>query len=105
MFNAKCSEVPNVGLDLKINLFDNNQDWYFEIDQADLMISGEAFGDSSEKCYLAVMNNNLKSEEKNSWYIGNILLQDYYVVFDASSRDANATHDNLRIGLGKIADY
>lgn len=49
------------------------------------MISGKVFGDTEDKCYLAVMNNNKEQERDNAWFIGNILLQDYYVVFDATS--------------------
>lgn len=70
---------------MNINLFDSKQDWFFKIPQKDLMISGKVFGDTEDKCYLAVMNNNKEQERDNAWFIGNILLQDYYVVFDATS--------------------
>ena len=67
------------------------------------MISGSAFADNDNRCYLAVMNNNKDLERHNAWYIGNILLQDYYVVFDATSRDVNSTNQNLRIGFSQMA--
>ena len=88
-----------------VNLFDGfastKKEWFFRVKQRDLMISGSAFGDEEDTCYLAVMNNNIVNEKHNVWYVGNILLQEYYIVFDASARDPNSTHKNLRIGFAK----
>lgn len=85
VFEKPCKDVPDKNLDLKVNIYDSNQEWFFTVPQKDLMISGKVFGDSDDKCYLAVMNNNKEQESHNAWFIGNILLQDYYVVFDATN--------------------
>lgn len=55
---------------------------------AKLHISGHNFGDLAETCYIPVFHHGLVKEQDSDAeklvLIGNIFMQDYYVVYDMS---------------------
>ena len=63
----------------------------------DMLIDGARIGKTAGYCYLAVF----KSEEVDTWYFGNMMMEDYYVVFDATSADEN-NQDYIMFGIAEI---
>jgi len=49
------------------------------------LANGTLFGDSAFTCYFPVFRSNLT--DQNTWYLGNVLLEKYYTVFDATPLD------------------
>lgn len=63
----------------------------------DMLIDGSFIGKTAGSCYLAVF----KSEEVDTWYYGNLMMEDYYTVFDATSADEN-NQDYIMFGIAEI---
>jgi hypothetical protein len=52
------------------------------------MIPGTVFGDTSDTCYLPVFRSVGGSQD--TWYIGNLFLQYFYLVFDMTPYDEHS---------------
>ena len=50
-----------------------------------MFISGAELGDDPNHCYLAVFKS--QTQQINTWYLGNVFMRDYYVVFDMTPKD------------------
>lgn len=55
-------------------------------------------GESREKCFIGVF----KSTEilQDTWYMGNLIMKEYYAVFDASPADEFGEHF-IQFGIAK----
>lgn len=60
-----------------------------------LLISGTNLGDTAETCYFAIFGSEITNP---SWFVGNILLQSYYLVLDASPLDEGKNY--IQVGIG-----
>lgn len=58
-------------------------------------------GGLSTQCYLGIFQS--KEIEQDTWYLGNILMEDYYVVYDATPADEQGL-DYIQLGLARSVD-
>lgn len=66
----------------------------------DLLIDGKYIGETAGECFLAVF----KSEDVDTWYFGNMVMKNYYSVFDATAADENK-EDYIVFGIAeKVTD-
>lgn len=93
-----CDQVPDRGLDLIVRIFDSEKSYDLKIRQKNLLVSGEHFGDGNDKCHLAVMKS--KNINQNMWFMGNLMIQEYYVFFDATPLDEHGQH-YVQVGIGR----
>ena len=61
------------------------------------MISGTEVGDSADTCYFAFFKYEITSD--SNWYFGNIFMQKYYTIYDASTSNLGY----IQLGLGIAA--
>jgi hypothetical protein len=50
-----------------------------------MLIDGMNFGDGSKVCHLPIVVSEVNRE--NTWFMGNLMMVDYYYFFDASTVD------------------
>ena len=64
----------------------------------EILIPGNLLGETKDKCFLGVF----KSTETNqdTWYMGNQIIKDYYIVFDASPADEH-NHHFIQMGIAE----
>ena len=91
-----CDTVFDGGQSIIIRLSDTKNNFAdVHINSENLLEPGELYGDSNETCYLSVFSNPNGPQE--NWYLGTSVMENYYVVYDATPKDNN---QNLRVGLG-----
>jgi len=81
-YDYSCDKVKIGDKKLYIQVFSsaaNRMQYNLEFDSKRLLIPGTEVGDSENTCYLAVFGQNAKQD---AWYFGNVILSDYYLVFD-----------------------
>lgn len=51
-----------------------------------MMVEGKHFNDFPDTCYVPIFNHGLTrtDKDKQTIYVGNVFMQDYYVVYDMS---------------------
>ena len=105
-FKYSCPTVikNHFSWNMTIDLFDEKNSTAFQIFVSeDALINGTAFGDTQFTCYMPVFRSNLK--DQYTWYLGNVVLQQYYLVFDMTPYDEHSL-DYIQIGIGpKNASY
>ena len=52
------------------------------MDLRKLMISGTPLGGTANQCYFAIFSSS--EIEQDTWYLGNIIMEDHYIVYDAT---------------------
>jgi len=52
------------------------------MDLSKLMIPGHHLGGTSNQCYFGIFSS--KEIEQDTWYLGNIIMEDHYIVYDAT---------------------
>ena len=62
----------------------------YNVNENDMFISGQELGDTSNTCYLAVFKS--QTLQTNTWYVGNVFMRDYYVVYDLTPRERGQTY-------------
>jgi hypothetical protein len=72
-------------MNLGIRIQDFNTDHTYVVSEADMFISGAELGDDPNHCYLAVFKS--QTQQINTWYLGNVFMRDYYVVYDMTPKD------------------
>ncbi len=55
------------------------------MDLENLFISGSKLGDTDLTCYLPIFKAS--DDNLDTWILGNLIMQDYYVVFDMTPFD------------------
>ena len=89
-FNKACFEFEDLSLtplSLFVNDLYGNQE-IISIPQKALLVEGLAFGDMETTCYIPVFQNK---DDIDNVYIGQIMFDEYYVVFDQTpSTERNA---------------
>jgi hypothetical protein len=53
-------------------------------------VSGTEFNDVEDSCYIAIFKNTGALNDglaPKTWYVGNIFMKEYYVVFDMTPKD------------------
>jgi hypothetical protein len=66
-------------------------------------VPGTEFNDVEDSCYLAIFKNTGAVNSgvgANSWYVGNIFMKEYYVVYDMTPRDER-NEDFIQVGIGR----
>merc|ERR1711998_152620 len=64
----------------------------------DVLVTGTAFGDSPNTCYLSIFKS--KKADQTTWYLGNLFMTEYYVVYDATPKDERG-ENYIQMGLGR----
>jgi len=62
----------------------------------DMLLDGPLIGEDSGTCFFGVF----KSEAADTWYMGNQMMKDYYVTFDATAADER-NEDYITFGIAK----
>lgn len=76
-----CSEVPDLGIDLRLTINDGTESYMYFIPQMSMMIPGDELGlTGSPSCHMAIRKNIIPDD--NRVYIGNIFLKNYYTYLD-----------------------
>lgn len=52
---------------------DNNVETVWTIEQKNLLIDGTIFGDSPDRCHVAIMKNHPGTADLTKWYVGNLM--------------------------------
>lgn len=102
-FEKRCSDVDQ-SKDLRVQVFSLNPRviYNFKFSSDRMLIPGSEVGDSDDKCYLAVFGQD--EAKQDAWYIGNVILSDYYVVFDMENyalTENNDAPESIQIGIAK----
>ena len=78
-----------------------NGEFTYEVKTEHMLTSGIHFGGTDDQCVIPVFNHGLQDErDKNTVFIGNTFMQEYYVVYDMSTLDGQDL-DYIQIGLAK----
>jgi hypothetical protein len=72
-----------------------------DMDQRNLLVPGNHMGGTSNQCYFAIFES--KEIEQDQWYFGNILMEDYYIVYDSTPADERG-EDFVQLGIAKSID-
>jgi hypothetical protein len=88
-WDKPCSEIKakKAPMNFGFTLRDMGQtDYTYWVQEKDMFISGSEVGDDANHCYLAVFKS--QTLQSSTWYIGNIFMRDYYVVYDMTPKDS-----------------
>ena len=98
-FVNRCAHVTEQWQDFTIQIYDSiNTSPEFKIPEQDMLVSGETFADEVDTCYIGIFPNG-NSKILQSWYVGNLFMKSYYMVYDLSTFDEHG-EDYLQIGIG-----
>ena len=87
--------------DLYLSIGDSSHVAYtIQVDFNKLLINGDRLGDVHTKCYLGVFKST--EIQKDTWHMGNAIMDDYYAVFDLTPADERK-QDYIQFGIGKKA--
>ncbi len=99
-FEQQCSDVNFATWYLKFSLFDDVTGNTYSIPVTkNYMISGDQLGDSANTCYLPVFKSDQGAQD--TWFVGNLFLNYFYIVFDMSPFDEQAK-DYIQVGVAPI---
>ena len=71
------------------------------IDSSETLISGTELGFSANRCYLPVFQSASSNPHSNNWYLGNIFMKNYNIIFDMSPLEENKGY--LQVGFARNA--
>ena len=69
-----------------------------KVDFDKLLIPGDRLGDTHTKCYLGIFKST--EIDKDTWHMGNAIMDDYYAVFDVTPADER-NQNYIQFGIGK----
>lgn len=69
-----------------------------------MLIPGNKLGDTINTCYIGIFKSS--EIKQDTWYIGNVVMKDYYAVFDLTPADdeAGGKADFIQFGIGMKLD-
>ena len=86
-FKMPCSEVTAKAIEFSFRVYDLGESYQYQIPFSEMYVSGARFGDEKgdDACYIPVFNHGQQGDvESNLVMIGNVFMQKYYFVYDAS---------------------
>ena len=102
-FANSCDHVRNF-VQMKPQKFElgdsNTGSFTVTMDLSKLLIPGQNVGGKIGQCYIGMFSS--KSIEMDTWYIGNIVMEEYYVVYDATP--AEQGQDWIQLGIAPSVD-
>ena len=99
-FDVPCKKVPKKKIEFAIRLYDAERALYFNINWKYMYLGGEHFGGNNDECYIPVFSNRRQRDsDVDLVYVGNMFMQSYYMVFDASTLDKGLNYVQVGIGL------
>jgi len=98
-FKKACSSVEDHGYGIKLMIGPSDAEYEVDIPLRDLMITGNLVGASDDSCYIPIFQS--VNTEDDVWYLGNLFMNNYYVVYDQSPALGDHPQDHLRVGLAK----
>lgn len=81
---------------MKIRIYDTEAATEYHVDGKDLLIPAKNFGDSANHCYVGVFRS-MKADQQ-TWYLGNLFMKDYYIVYDMTPYDER-NENYIQIGI------
>ena len=85
-FEQPCSNVTIDKWYLSFALFDDSIGFTYGLpSDFNFLVNGDLMGDSASTCYLPVFKNSQSNQR--IWYIGNIVMNYFYMVFDMTPLD------------------
>jgi len=96
-FNKNCNHVVDHNYNINLSVGPVGEAFEIDVKLRQLMISGNLVGDSSDSCYIPIFKS--ENTEKDVWYLGNLFMNNYYMVFDQTPADRG--EDYLQIGFAK----
>lgn len=94
-FPVKCESVSNNLNNLTVSVGRENQTFTFTMSIYDLLLSGTEFGHGGDSCYIPIFES--PNTQGDTWYLGNLFMHRYYVVFDQTPADNG--EDYLKVGF------
>ena len=70
------------------------------MDLSKLMIPGHHLGGTSNQCYFGIFSS--KEIEQDTWYLGNIIMEDHYIVYDATPAEQGESY--VQMGIARSVD-
>jgi len=102
-FNKRCSDVDGSAIrekQMQVGIFyPGRRAFYLKIEGDKLFIPGDEVGMPADRCVLSVFRQT--RGRKDAWYLGNIVLADYYIVFDLTPQ-AEYGQDFIQVGFAPI---
>ena len=84
---------------LQFTLYDDQSNNDYVLPSSNyFMVEGSVFGDSDDSCFIPVF----KSPDQNVWYIGNLVMNYFYLVFDMTPFDEHGK-DYIQVGVAPIS--
>lgn len=68
-----------------LRLGDDSIKFDVDLDFSKILVPGVHMGGKPDQCYIGIFQS--KEIEQDTWYLGNILMEDIYVVYDATPAD------------------
>jgi hypothetical protein len=101
--NQPCSKVDIGTWFFQFTLFDNYTNNFYALPSSKyFMINGDILGDSADTCYLPVFSHITDDpKEKTRWYVGNLIMNYFYLVFDMTPFDEQGKL-YIQVGVGPI---
>jgi len=101
-FPVSCAQAASYTRELRFQIQDSDAQTYdLTMDIRDTYVDGTKFGDKENTCYFGVFNHGRMESNENgpmsSVIIGNSILHQYYIVYDASTLDSGY----LQVGVAK----
>jgi hypothetical protein len=93
--------------DFQFRVFDVLKSYDFKVKTERMMIDGSKFSDMPDTCYIPIFYSGVDSTEqdKNTIWVGNVFMQNYYVVYDMSNYVEETGAGYLQVGIGNQATY
>lgn len=96
-FQSPCPGNPFASkMGMKIRIYDTIRAMDYTIDGADLLIPAKNLGDSADHCYVGVFKST--NADQQTWYLGNLFMKKYYVVFDMTPLD-ELNRNYIQVGI------
>ena len=102
-FDKRCSDVDGSAIrekQMRVGIFyPGRRAFYLKIEGDKLFIPGDEVGMPADRCVLSVFRQT--QGRKDAWYLGNIVLADYYIVFDLTPQ-AEYGQDFIQVGFAPM---
>lgn len=87
---SNCLTVDyNLDIGLTLNIMKDSGSEGFKVSRENMLLEGPYFGDQdTNTCYIPVFDSGIHTgRDKWNVYVGNLFIQDYYIVFDDQLSD------------------
>ena len=96
-FENPCEKIGKADIDFRVTIANSVRYGSLDVDLTpdEIFVDGELLEEGEpDHCYLAIFNYGKVSsiQKKNKWVFGKIMLQKYYLIFDASIKDEAGTN-------------